>query len=411
MEAPTMAGGSGWRTYDVAVIGGGLVGLSAAWAMAKRFPQASIALMEKEPGWARHQSGHNSGVIHSGIYYKPGSLKARYAQDGGATLVELCQEHGVRHEICGKVLVATEQGELGQLEILYRRGLENGLEVEKLNPEELRKVEPHVRGLAGIWVPSAGIVDYAAVARLLARLVEKSGGTLLPGAAVGRIVGRSDSIVMDTGPGPMVHASLLVNCAGLHSDRIAALCGVDPGMKIVPFRGEYYVLRRERRHLVRNLIYPVPDPKFPFLGVHFTRTVDGEVEAGPNAVLGLSREAYAKTDVNVRDLLETLGYPAFWRLATAHWRTGLAEVRRSLSRRGFARDLQKLVPAVGEKDLVPAPAGVRAQAVSRDGRLVDDFVIVEGERSIHVCNAPSPAATACLPIGEAIAVRAGQRLG
>jgi L-2-hydroxyglutarate oxidase len=393
--------------YDFAVVGGGIVGLSTAEALGRRYPGAGIVVLEKEDDLARHQTGHNSGVIHSGVYYKPGSLKARFSKEGGAALVEFCREHGVPCEICGKVIVATEREELPQLEMLHERGLQNGLAVERVGPEGLKELEPHAVGLAALRVPSAGIVDYVGVVRALARVVEERGGEIRTNARVEGVDDRGDGVEVRTGAGT-VRAGMLVNCAGLYSDRLAEMSGVEPGMKIVPFRGEYYELIPEKRHLVRNLIYPVPNPNFPFLGVHFTRTVEGGVEAGPNAVLGLAREGYRKTDVNLREMAEVLRYGAFWRLAAKNWRMGLEEMHRSFSKRAFAKSLRRLVPEVGEGDLRPVTAGVRAQAMTKDGRFVDDFLIRAGKHSLHVLNAPSPAATAAFPIGEYIAGRVPQ---
>jgi L-2-hydroxyglutarate oxidase len=393
--------------FDYVIVGGGIVGLSTARALSLRYPGASVLVLEKEAAWARHQTGHNSGVIHSGVYYKPGSLKARFSKEGGAALVELCQEHGIAHEICGKVIVATERGELERLDNLRRRGLENGLVVEMLGPEGLKDLEPHATGLAALHVASTGIVDYAGVAEAFAGEVEERGGELRTGAAVEGIEETTDGVRVHT-PAGTFEACVLVNCAGLHSDRLATMSGLRADVKIVPFRGEYYELKPHKRYLVRNLIYPVPDPAFPFLGVHFTRTVDGTVEAGPNAVLGLAREAYKKTAFDLGDLAEVLTYPAFWRLAGRYWRTGAGEILRSLSKGAFVRGLKCLVPKVEKEDLVPAEAGVRAQALTRKGGLVDDFLIVEGKSSVHVLNAPSPAATASIPIGEHIAERVGR---
>ena len=392
------------QVFDFVVIGGGIVGLSTARALLERYPGARLLVLEKEGGWARHQTGHNSGVIHSGIYYRPGSLKARFCREGAQALVDLCQERGIEYEICGKVIVATEPGELPILDNLYERGLKNGLEVEKIGPEELKEVEPHASGLAAIRVPSTGIVDYKKVAEAFAALVQEKGGRLRTGTEVESISETDGAVVVRTNHGTF-RARTLLNCAGLHSDRVARLCGVEPGTKIVPFRGEYYELRREKRYLVKNLIYPVPNPDFPFLGVHFTRSVDGMVEAGPNAVLGLAREGYKKTDFDFKDLVEELTYPALWRLARANWRTGIGEIYRSFSKKAFVRGLKKLVPEVEEEDVVPIAAGVRAQALTEDGKLVDDFLIAEGKNSVHVLNAPSPAATAAIPIGEEIARR------
>jgi L-2-hydroxyglutarate oxidase len=394
--------------YDFVVIGGGIVGLSTAWTLLLRYPGAGVVVLEKEETLARHQTGHNSGVIHSGVYYKPGSMKARFAREGGNRLVELCEEHGVAYEICGKVIVATEPEEIPRLRNIYERGIENGLAVEKIGPEELGELEPYATGLAALKVPSTGIVDFVGVAGAFARMIADEGGELRVGTEVTGISETGDRVELRTS-GESIRARVLINCAGLHSDRVAALAGVETGARIVPFRGEYYDLAPKSRHLVKNLIYPVPDPSFPFLGVHFTRKVQGGVETGPNAVLGLAREGYKKTDFRARDLAEVLSYPAFWRLASRNWRTGASEVFRSLSKKAFVRGLRRLVPQVEEDDLVPVEAGVRAQALMKDGTLADDFLIVEGERSVHVLNAPSPAATACIPIGEAIVDRVPRR--
>ncbi len=390
--------------FDFAVIGGGIVGLSTARALLGRHPGARLVVLEKEGGWARHQTGHNSGVIHSGIYYKPGSLKARFCREGARALVEFCRERKIPYEICGKVIVATEPDELPRLDALYERGLENCLEVEKIGPEELKEIEPHATGLAAIRVPSTGIVDFVQVAEAFAALVKERGGELRTRTEVKSVSETGGAVEVRTSGGTF-RARTLVNCAGLHSDRVARLCGVEAGAKILPFRGEYYELRPERRHLVKSLIYPVPNPDFPFLGVHFTRAVDGGVEAGPNAVLGLAREGYRKSDFDLKDFVEEITYPALWRLARANWRTGVGEIYRSLSKKAFVRGLKRLVPEVEEGDLIPVTAGVRAQAVAKDGTLVDDFLIAEGENSVHVLNAPSPAATASIPIGEEIARR------
>jgi L-2-hydroxyglutarate oxidase len=394
--------------YDFAVIGGGIVGLSTAQALLERHPGAGVVVLEKEAGWARHQTDHNSRVIHSGIYYKPGSLKARFTGEGGERLVEFCQEQGISHEICGKVIIATELEEMPRLRNLYERGKQNGIEVKKIGPEELGELEPHAIGIAVLKVPSTGIVDFVGVTEAFARIVAEKGGELRTGAEVTGISETRDAVEVRTSTGESLRARSLANCAGLQSDRVAALAGIEVGAKIVPFRGEYYDLAPESHHLVKNLIYSVPDPSFPFLGVHFTRKVGGGVEAGPNAVLGLTREGYKNTHLKVKDLAEVLVYPAFWRLAAKNWRTGAGETFRSISKRAFVKGLKRLVPEVEEKDLLPTEAGVRAQALARDGSLVDDFFVVEGRRSVHVLNAPSPAATACIPIGEAIADRASQ---
>lgn len=359
----------------IAVVGGGIVGLATAHALRDLRP----VVFEKERGVARHQTGHNSGVIHSGIYYKPGSFKARLSVEGARLMKSFCSQNGIPHEICGKVIVAVEEAELPRLEELLRRARANGVVAERLDEAGLRDVEPHARGIAALRVPGTGIVDYGAVARKLAEGVDVRLGV------------RVDSV-------RSLGARLVVNCAGLHSDRLAR-----SRLKIVPFRGEYYDLRRT--DLVRGLIYPVPDPAFPFLGVHFTRRVGGGVEAGPNAVLALKREGYRWRDVSIRDALETLAYPGFRRLARRHWRMGLMEVWRSIRKPAFVRALQRLVPAVRAEDLEPAGAGVRAQALDPDGTLVDDFRIEERPGEIHVLNAPSPAATASLAIGKLIADR------
>jgi (S)-2-hydroxyglutarate dehydrogenase len=390
--------------FDFVVIGGGIVGLSTARALLERHSGARLLVLEKEEDWARHQTGHNSGVIHSGIYYKPGSYKARFCREGARALVEFCRERAIEYEICGKVIVATETDELPLLDNLYERGLENGLEVEKIGPEELAEIEPHASGLAAIRVPSTGIVDFKKVAEAFAALVEERGGVLRTGTAVESVSETGRAVVVRTNAG-FFRALTLVNCAGLHSDRVARLCGVETGVKIVPFRGEYYELRPEKRYLVKNLIYPVPNPDFPFLGVHFTRSIDGIVEAGPNAVLGLAREGYRKTDFDFGDFVEEITYPALWRLAKKNWRTGIGEIHRSFSKKAFVRGLKRLVPEVEEEDVVPISAGVRAQALKEDGAMVDDFLIAEGRNSVHVLNAPSPAATASIPIGEEIAGR------
>jgi L-2-hydroxyglutarate oxidase len=388
--------------FDCIVIGGGIVGLSVAWAIIQKSGSARVAVLEKEDGWARHQTGRNSGVIHSGIYYKPGSLKARLCREGNRRLVEFCEHYGIRYEICGKVIVATTPAELPLLDILYGRGVSNGLTVRKLSAHELNEIEPHVRCVAGIQVPSTGIVDFAAVCRKLAELIATRGGELRLGTKVQGIREVGGEAVLETSKDPLT-ARWIINCAGLHSDRMAKMAGAEPGARIVPFRGEYYQLKPERRGLARNLIYQVPDPNFPFLGVHFTRMIDGSVHAGPNAVLSLKREGYHRTSFNPRDFVDTMTYPGFWRLAAKHARSGLEEMHRSFSKKAFVRSLQKLIPEIREEDLVPSEAGVRAQALRPDGGLVDDFLIVNSPSAIHVCNAPSPAATASLEIGRVIA--------
>ena len=387
---------------DVVIIGAGIVGLSTAMALTQRHPHHRIIVIEKEPRIASHQTGHNSGVIHSGIYYKPGSLKARFATAGNRSMVAFCEAQGIAHDICGKVIVATEREELGRLETLLQRGRANGLQLRKLSAAELREIEPHVVGLAAIHVPSAGIVDYRQVARAYARIVEERGGEVRLGMRVRSLHDRPDGVTVET-DGETFRAARVINCAGLHSDRIARLGGLNPQFRIVPFRGEYFELRPQKRHLVKHLVYPVPNPDFPFLGVHFTRMMDGTVHAGPNAVLGLKRECYRKTDFQLDDAVDVLSYRGFWRLAGKHLVEGAQEVIRSISKRAFVRSLQRLIPEVRADDIVPTHAGVRAQALKPDGEMVDDFMILSGTRSVHVCNAPSPAATASIEIGEAVA--------
>jgi L-2-hydroxyglutarate oxidase len=390
------------QRYDYAIIGGGIVGLSVAWAILERQARARIVVLEKENDWARHQTGRNSGVIHSGIYYKPGSLKAKLCREGNRRLLEFCDAHGIRYEVCGKVIVATTESELPLLEKLYARGIENGLSVKKMPAAQVKELEPHVSCLAGLHVPSTGIVDYTSVCRKLVELIAARGGELRLGTRVLGFHQNENREVLETSNGSFA-AGWTIGCAGLHSDRVARLAGAKPGARIVPFRGEYYEVKPERRGLVRNLIYPVPDPEFPFLGVHFTRMIDGSIHAGPNAVLSLKREGYHRASFNPRDFIETITYAGFWRLAAKHAKSGLEEMYRSFSKQAFVRSLQKLIPEIRAEDLVPGEAGVRAQALRPDGGLVDDFLVVRCNRALHVCNAPSPAATASLEIGRMIA--------
>jgi L-2-hydroxyglutarate oxidase len=395
---------------DVAVIGGGIVGCATAMTLATRRPLALVVL-EAEARLSAHQTGNNSGVIHSGLYYKPGSLKATNCTRGREALYRFCAEHGIAHDRCGKVVVATVPQEVPRLDELERRGRANGLTgVRRLAPEEIREREPHCSGLDGLWVPQTGIVDYVGVTEAYARVVRERGGEVRTSARVFGLRRDGAVLVLETTAGE-VRCRNLVNCAGLQSDRVARLCGVRPGLQIVPFRGEYYELVPERRHLVRNLIYPVPDPAFPFLGAHFTRTIKGGIEAGPNAVLALRREGYRKRAISPRDVLTYACYSGFWRMASRHWRMGLGEVHRSLSRRAFVTALRRLLPELQVADVHPAGAGVRAQALDPSGKLVDDFRIVEAERMIHVLNAPSPAATASIAIGESIADMAQRNFG
>jgi L-2-hydroxyglutarate oxidase LhgO len=397
--------------YNVIIVGGGVVGLGVALEITRRFPHLRLLLLEKEDRVARHQSGHNSGVIHSGVYYKPGSLKARLCVSGAAAMVEFCREHGVAHNVCGKVIVATHAEELPRLEELRQRGEANGLAgLRLIAPEELREIEPHAAGLRALLVPSTGITDYAKVSEKYAELISARGGTVLTSAAATGIRRSASEIVVETSRGAFSTISL-INCAGLHSDRICRMAGDDPGVMIVPFRGEYYDLAPERASLVRALIYPVPDPRFPFLGVHFTRRISGRVDAGPNAVFALAREGYRHTDISVRDLVSSLAFPGFWRMARKNWRNGLDEFRRSLSKPAFVRALQRLLPEISEPDLVPGSSGVRAQALTPDGTLVDDFLFVPSGKILHVLNVPSPAATASLAIGKTIVETAATSLG
>jgi (S)-2-hydroxyglutarate dehydrogenase len=387
--------------YDFAIIGGGIVGLSSAMALGKCYPDARILVLEKESQWADHQTGNNSGVIHSGIYYKPGSFKARFCREGSRSMVEFCQEHNIAHEVCGKVIIATKTEQLPRLENLYQRGLENGLKVTKLNPEKVNEIEPHVRCIAGLQVATTGIANYRQVCQKYVDIVKAQGGELRLNTRVEKIRKEDKTQLLETTNGSF-EARFVINCAGLHSDRVAKLNKVDPQAKIVPFRGEYYELTPEKRYLVKGLIYPVPNPDFPFLGVHFTRMIDGSVHAGPNAVLSFKREGYKKTDFDLQDFTEVMTYPGFWKLAAKHADEGIQEIIRSFSKAAFVRSLQELIPEVRAEDLVPTHAGVRAQALMSDGKLVDDFLIVQGEHSINVCNAPSPAATSSLEIGKAI---------
>ncbi|BAD66566.1 MULTISPECIES: L-2-hydroxyglutarate oxidase [Shouchella] len=387
--------------YDFTIIGGGIVGLAVGHALFGRYPKASVLIIEKEQEVAAHQTGHNSGVIHSGIYYKPGSFKAKFAKAGNQSMTAFCQKHGLKVDICGKVIVATNKKELPLLDHLYQRGIDNGLDLRMLSKEELHEAEPYVNGLAAISVPTAGIVSYKEVADKLASLIAEKGGEIQLSTTVETISESNEGATIETDKGTF-QTSYLINCAGLHSDRIAKLAGYHVDMKIVPFRGEYYKLRPEKRHLVKNLIYPVPNPDFPFLGVHFTRMIDGEVDAGPNAVLSFKREGYRKTDIDWQDVAEVIRYKGFWQLATKYWKEGTEEMIRSFSKKKFVENLQHLIPDVTEADLVPGPSGVRAQALTTDGKLVDDFQLIRGRKSLHVCNAPSPAATASLEIGKAI---------
>jgi (S)-2-hydroxyglutarate dehydrogenase len=389
-------------TYDIAVIGGGIVGLSFAMQAVEQFPHLQLLILEKESGVARHQTGHNSGVIHSGVYYKPGSLKARLCVEGAREMLAFCEQHGIPHEVCGKLIVAADTEEAARLEDLRERGEANGIAgLRLLGPEAMREVEPHAGGVRALQVPGTGITDYALVAAKYAEIAGTRGAELKTGAAVLGFRNSGGETVIQTRDGDF-RARYIVNCAGLYSDRIARLAGHDPGLMIVPFRGEYYDLIKSRQELVRGLIYPTPDPEYPFLGVHFTRRIHGNVDAGPNAVLAFRREGYRRTDFELGEAMETLTYCGFRAMARRQWKYGLAEFRRSLRKSEFVRSCQKLVPEVRDEDMSPGGSGVRAQALAPDGNLVDDFRFVPGERFLHVLNVPSPAATASLPIGREI---------
>lgn len=388
--------------FDIAIIGGGIIGLSTAMALSKQ-TSASIVVLEAEGKLAYHQTGNNSGVIHSGIYYKPGSLKAENCVRGREALYKFCEEYNILHEQCGKIIVATDPGELPALENLEKRGDSNGLHgIKRLSADEIREYEPAATGIAGLYVPQTGIVDYVAVVNQYAKIVKENGGEIHTNTRVTGFNKVGESFVLNTNQGEVV-CKALVNCGGLQSDRIARMCGVDPGLQIVPFRGEYFNVAEEKHGLVKNLIYPVPDPRFPFLGVHFTRRVTGGIEAGPNAVLAFKREGYRMTSISVRDMLTYATYSGFWRMAGKYWKIAYGEFHRSLSKKAFLDALRKLVPDLQLTDLTRGGSGVRAQALAPDGSMVDDFRIVEAKNMVHVLNAPSPAATASIAIGETIA--------
>jgi (S)-2-hydroxyglutarate dehydrogenase len=392
-------------SHDVVVVGAGIIGLAAAREILVRRPGTSLAVLDKEPVIGAHQTGHNSGVIHSGIYYAPGSLKARLCTAGARLMYEFCESHGVPAERCGKLIVAADESELPALDELHRRGTANGVpDLAMVGPERIREIEPHCRGVRALWSPATGIVDFSRVVRALATDVTGRGGTIVTGREVTGLTAGNGSIVVSASGGDVTAARVLT-CAGLHSDRVAALSGAPAEPRIVPFRGDYWQLRPDRRHLARNLIYPVPDPKFPFLGVHFTRRIgDNAVWLGPNAVLALAREGYRRWTVRPADVAQTLGYPGFRRLARKYWRTGMGEIFRDFSKRAFVAACQRFIPELTPADVLPGPAGVRAQSVALDGGLVDDFSFnVQGPRLMHVRNAPSPAATSALAIAALIA--------
>lgn len=397
------------QTTDVVVIGGGIVGLATAYQLTKLRPGAGVIVLEKEPQPAMHQTGHNSGVLHSGIYYKPGSLRALNCRSGKRLMEEFCAQENIPFDICGKVIVACSEDELPGLKKIFERGQANGVDCAMIDRPRLCEIEPHTAGIAAIHVPEAGIVNYGAVCRRLVEIVEQAGGRFVVNAAVTGLRQEADYVTVESRAGEF-RARWVVNCTGLQSDRTTRLSGKEPEVKIVPFRGEYFELHDSAKRLCRNLIYPVPDPNFPFLGVHFTRMINGDVECGPNAVLAFAREGYRKRNINLRDLAETLTYPGFLRLAAKYWRTGCGEMWRSFSKAAFVKALQRLVPEIQASDLEAAPAGVRAMALARDGSIVDDFVIEEHRRVVNVCNAPSPAATSSLQIGLLIIERVVGRL-
>ena len=396
--------------YDIIIVGGGIVGLGTALNILERRPGSKVLVLEKENEVAKHQTGNNSGVIHSGLYYKPGSLKAKNCIDGYNMLIRFCQINDVPFELCGKIVVATEEKEVPLLKNLFDRGAQNGLKGFKmLSAPELKEYEPHVNGVAGFFVPQTGIVDYKVVAEKYAELIRKNGGEIHLNEKVTDIKTASSSVTVTTDKSSY-ETKQFINCAGLYSDKIARLTTPEVNVKIIPFRGEYYKLKKEKEYLVRNLIYPVPDPNFPFLGVHFTRMMKGGVEAGPNAVLAFKREGYKRSDINLGELAETLAWPGFQKVAKKYWRTGMGEMYRSFSKAAFTKALQKLMPEVQQDDLVDGGAGVRAQACDRTGGLVDDFLILEKAQVINVCNAPSPAATSSLSIGKTVAELALKKL-
>ena len=395
---------------DIAIVGGGIVGLSTARTLAERYSGLGIAVFEKELDVAQHQTGHNSGVIHSGIYYRPGSLRARMAVEGSKRMMSFCAEHGIPFDRCGKVIVATAKSQIPALEELVRRGDANGVpDVRMIGPDELAELEPHATGIQALHVPSAGIVNYSLVAQTYRKLFEQAGGQVRTGGEVFAIVEEPNALRLETARGD-VRSRHVIACGGLFADRVSISAGLKPPLKTAPFRGEYYELVPDKRYLVRNLIYPVSNPAFPFLGVHFTRRINGAIEVGPNAVFALKRQGYRWRDISIRDTLDILGYAGFWRMAARYWRTGIGEMYRSLHKDAMVKELQKLVPAVTGQDLVRAGAGVRAQALDRQGRLIEDFQIVQEPRMIHVLNAPSPAATASLRIGESVADMAAEWL-
>jgi L-2-hydroxyglutarate oxidase len=395
---------------DICIIGGGIVGLATAYQVSQKYPKLSLAVIEKESSLAKHQTGHNSGVLHTGIYYKPGSLKAVNCRNGKKAMEAFCKEQGIEHELCGKIIVALNKEEIPRMQNIFQRGQENGVNCKIISREEMLEIEPHVAGVQAIHVPECGIVNYKQVCHRLGEIIaKKEENKFLLGHAVIGMQTRTDGLIITTNKAE-IECKHAINCAGLHSDRITRLGGQKPPAKIIPFKGEYYELEKQAKHLCKNLIYPVPDPAFPFLGVHFTKMIDGSVECGPNAVLALGREAYGKFDLNLRDLSESLTYLGFQKMAMKHWKMGWGEMWRSYNKGAFVKALQRLIPEIESKHLTFAPAGIRAQAVSPEGALVDDFLIEENERIINVCNAPSPAATASINIGKTILAKLANRI-
>lgn len=392
------------QRVDLAVIGGGIVGLATAWQLQRRFPNESIVVLEKERAVGLHQTGRNSGVLHTGIYYRPGSLKATNCHQGKAAMEQFCREHNIPFDICGKVIVATSEGELPALEEILKRGVANGVDCRRIDRSELHEIEPHANGLAALHVPGAGIIDFRQVAEKISAILQADGHQIVVDGHVRRISTLPDGVQLETG-NTTWHAAWAVNCAGLYSDRIARMAGLKLNVRIIPFRGEFYDLLPQAHSLCRNLIYPVPDPRFPFLGVHFTRMISGGVECGPNAVLAFAREGYRKSSLHLGELGATLLYPGFWRLSGRYWRVGMGEIVRSFSKRAFVRALRRLVPEIRGKWMRRARAGVRAQAVTRSGKLAEDFLIESSPQMVHVINAPSPAATSAFNIGQIVADR------
>ncbi|MDD5643150.1 MAG: L-2-hydroxyglutarate oxidase [Syntrophales bacterium] len=396
------------KSPEVLIIGGGIIGLACAYNLSKLYPQKSITILEKEEVLAAHQSGRNSGVLHAGIYYRPGSLKAINCRRGKAAMEEFCAQEGINYKICGKVVVAVAAEQLAALQSIYERGRANGVKCEFIGPARLRELEPHAAGIKAIHVPETGMVDFSQVCSRLADLIRAQGHQILTGVRVTGLTEKSGEALVETTRGEFL-PRYIINCAGLYSDRVAAMSAKPLPWRIIPFRGEYYQLKPEAEKFCRTLIYPVPDPRFPFLGVHFTRKITGEVKCGPNAVLAWAREGYSKSDVNLRDLFASLTYPGFAKIAARYWRTGIGEMWRSFSKEAFVRALQRLVPEVSARHLRPYPSGIRAQAVTLNGRILDDFAFLETSRVVHVINAPSPGATASLSIGREVVARLAQR--